>query len=41
MFYLNSKKNHTFLSFYQLDRVQLNSENLSKYKDLPGDILCI
>ena len=41
LYYLNSKKNSTLLSFYNVNKILLDKNNISEYKDKPGDILCI
>ena len=41
LYYLNSKKNSTLLSFYNVNKILLDKNNINEYKDKPGDILCI
>ena len=41
VYYLNSKKNSTFFSFYKVNKILLDKNNINEYKDKPGDILCV
>ena len=41
LYYLNSKKKSTLFSFYNVNKVPLDNDNIKEYKDKPGDILCI
>ena len=40
-YYLNSKKNSTFLSFYKVNKTLLDKNNIDEFKDLAGDIFCV
>jgi hypothetical protein len=40
-YYLNSKKNSTFLSFYKVNKTLLDKNNIDEFKGLAGDIFCV